>query len=284
MSFLQVLPPTKKPSSVLYTYIKKNRYTTKIIVIFSDAKKAEYFNELMRYFFINSVTIHEMQDHETLKKSREHIRTQGAGIVFTTNTIMNNNVAEDRLFKKDYTIMQYDPPTNLELFLRLFNKCQGGKNSLILFLRKEEKEFFQKLKETNIMIKRVSFNKSLLEDIPSHVSKLVYDGMPSPKTYKTTTRPYGMYQKEIFNIDSLSFVDESRDLSTKPVVSVPMQDAPQKMIQLNMIMTFQKEQEKMEEESLANERKRCHSTDDVLKAKPSCESVLDSKRTRLEAL
>ncbi|XP_014225517.1 ATP-dependent RNA helicase DDX18-like [Trichogramma pretiosum] len=235
MSLVQVTSPTKNRFSVLYTYIKRNRNAKKIMIVCCAAKTAEYFQEIMvQLLDTNMMVVHEKQHNKDVMDNLEKFRTQKSGVMFTSNKFANNSVAKEKLLEIDCTIIQYDPPCNLEDFLGLLNEYYSKKNTFILFLRPEEKGFLQKLKETKINIEEISYNGSQVADVTPQINKLVSTNyalhMSATEGYRGYMRSYNTHSlKEIFDIDSLSFDEVAASFGFSKIPAVDISEITKKI-------------------------------------------------------
>uniref|UniRef100_A0ABD2WH27 ATP-dependent rRNA helicase SPB4-like C-terminal extension domain-containing protein n=1 Tax=Trichogramma kaykai TaxID=54128 RepID=A0ABD2WH27_9HYME len=205
------------------------------MIVCCEAKTAEYFQEIMvQLLDTNMMVVHEKQQHEAVMANLEKFRTQKSVVMFTSNKFANNRVAKKKLLEIDCTIIQYDPPCNLEDFLELMDEYHSKKNTFILFLRPEEKGFLQKLKETEINIEEISYNGSQVADITPQINKLVSTNyalhMSATEGYRGYMRSYNTHSlKEIFDIDSLSFDEVAASFGFSKIPAVDISEITKKI-------------------------------------------------------
>ncbi|KAJ3680805.1 hypothetical protein LUZ60_015294 [Juncus effusus] len=201
--------PSSKRFLVLYSFLKRN-LNKKVMVFFSSCNSVKCHAELLRYIEVDCHDIHGKQKQQKRTTTFFDFCKAETGILLCTDV-----AARGLDIPAVDWIVQYDPPDEPKEYIHRVGRTargEGAKGHALLFLLPEELKFLTYLKEAKVPLKEYEFNEKRVQNLQSHLEKIVgenyYLNQSAKDAYRSYILAYNSHSmKHIFNVHSLNLKD-----------------------------------------------------------------------------
>ncbi|KAF3330225.1 DEAD-box ATP-dependent RNA helicase 27-like protein [Carex littledalei] len=225
--------PSSKRFLVLYAFLKRN-VNKKIMVFFSSCNSVKFHSELLTYIQVDCLDIHGKQKQQKRTSTFFEFCKAEKGILLCTDV-----AARGLDIPAVDWIVQYDPPDEPKEYIHRVGRTargEGAKGHALLFLLPEEISFLAYLKEAKVPLKEYEFNEKKVQNLQSHLEKIVgenyYLNQSAKDAYRSYILAYNSHSmKNIFNVHSLNLKDiaSSFCFSTPPKVNLDLESNASKV-------------------------------------------------------
>ncbi|KAJ3680810.1 hypothetical protein LUZ60_015299 [Juncus effusus] len=203
--------PSSKRFLVLYAFLKRNM-NKKVMVFFSSCDSVKYHAELLRHVEVDCHDIHGKQKQQKRTATFFDFCKAETGILLCTDV-----AARGLHIPAVDWIVQYDPPDEPKEYIHRVGRTargEGAKGHALLFLLPEELKFLTYLKEAKVPLKEYEFNEKRVQNLQSHLEKIVgenyYLNQSAKDAYRSYILAYNSHSmKHIFNVHSLNLKDKA---------------------------------------------------------------------------
>ena len=200
---------------LLFTFLRKNAASRKVIVFFSSCASVKYHAELLNYIDLPVACIHGKQ--KQARRSAAFAEFCGA----KSGALLATDVAARGLdIPAVDWIVQFDPPDDPREYVHRVGRTArgaGGRGRALLLLLPQELAFLKYLRKARVPLSEYEFPTAKVANIQSQLEKLVsknyYLNASARDAYRGYLLAYNSHQlKDAFDVHSLDVAAVARSL------------------------------------------------------------------------
>jgi ATP-dependent RNA helicase DDX18/HAS1 len=200
-----VVCPSERRFLLLFTFLRKNLTSKKIIVFFSSCNAVKYYSELLNYIDVPVMDLHGKQKQNKRTSTFFEFMNAEKGILLCTDV-----AARGLDIPAVDWIIQFDPPDDPKEYIHRVGRTAraGGRGKALLFLLPSELEFLKYLKQAKASLSEFEFPEDRLASIQPQYFRLIeknyYLQQSAKDAFKSYLQAYASHSlKQIFNVNEL---------------------------------------------------------------------------------
>ena len=197
---------SEKRFLLLFTFLKKNMASKKIMVFFSSCNSVKYHAELLNYIDIPCSDIHGKQKQQKRTSTFFDFSKAETGILLCTDV-----AARGLDIPSVDWIIQYDPPDDPREYIHRVGRTARGRSGVgraLLFLLPSEVAFLKFLKAAKVPLNEFEFPQKKIINVQQQLEKLIqknyYLHSSAKDAYRSYILAYNSHSmKEVFDVHNL---------------------------------------------------------------------------------